>query len=273
MRLLRDGLIALVTGFLIAAVAASVNPHHLARILWIGAIGTFVALVVVLVADWKRAQIRRALLVLVARFPIAIRIERRRRVPRPANATPAERGLWDFRRDGERARDAMTAILGEQFKLDTQYSKMVERHTKRMVKANEKGSAIEHVYELGQDYAKDVDSHTEKAERLEARFRTERIRMIDNFGAWIAGQPAETDMSGFIAELREMGTITTGARESVTGFRDTVRDLRKQNISQPVNAAMERLVAVLDRQIENLAAIEQFCLNPTGGTAVASVTP
>lgn len=123
-------------------------------------------------------------------------------------------------------------------------------------------------YKLSEDYAKDVDSHTAKAERLEARFRTERIGMIANFGDWIAGQPAGTDMSGFIAELLEMGTITAGARQSVAGFLGAVLDLRKQNISQPVNAATERLVAVLDRQIENLGAIERFCLSP-----VASVTP
>lgn len=58
MRFLRDGLLALLTGFVIAGIAASVNPHHLARILWVGAGGTAVALVVVLLGDWRRKWLR-----------------------------------------------------------------------------------------------------------------------------------------------------------------------------------------------------------------------
>lgn len=56
MRILKDFLLALLAGFVIGGIAASVSPHNLARAFWIGAVGTCFALALILWADHKGFQ-------------------------------------------------------------------------------------------------------------------------------------------------------------------------------------------------------------------------
>lgn len=240
--------------------AALLHSHILAASL-LGAVA-FLGCVVV-IADVFGSRIGSAFSVLAKKSPVSVRVERRRRTP-AVQLPPGQRGLLDFRRDGERARDAATEILQRMGEEMDKYTKAVSRHTRRMEKANKGGPTVEHVYKLTEAYAKDIDSYAVRTERLEALFRVERVRMVENFHAWIAGQSPGTDISGMLDELRETGQITAGARGSVEGFRQAVVDLRQQNVSQPVNRATDRLIAAVSNQIENLLAIETFCLNPTG---------
>jgi hypothetical protein len=53
-RLLRDTLIALLTGFVVVLVVASTGQHHLVTYLWIGVISTALALVIVLCIEAKQ---------------------------------------------------------------------------------------------------------------------------------------------------------------------------------------------------------------------------
>jgi hypothetical protein len=61
MRLIRDGLLAIMAGFVIALVVASTGNKHLLTVLWAGLGTTAFALALILLADWKRKWLRQQL--------------------------------------------------------------------------------------------------------------------------------------------------------------------------------------------------------------------
>jgi len=84
-RLIRDGLLAILSGVVIAIVVASTGPRNLLMVLWAALAATLFALALVLVADWKRAWIRGRLGVIGSHSPVVWRgFAARREIESPA---------------------------------------------------------------------------------------------------------------------------------------------------------------------------------------------
>ena len=195
---------------------------------------------------------------LASRSPIIVRVERRTRPTAP----PGERGYWDFKRDGERALAAMVKVLDAMTAEGERNTKKTIRNTKRLkAAARRRNLSTKKAYALHERTAKDIDSYAARMERLEERYRKERVRMIENFLAWRATHTTEAELAKWRASLGidALAASSTDAREATEGHRDSVREMRQQNVARPVNEATDRLVAVLTKQIENIEATEAFC--------------
>jgi len=104
-----------------------------------------------------------------------------------------------------------------------------------------------------------MDRHAAKMERLETRYRESRVGMIRNYTDWLQGQPTDAQLGDWRSVLQGMGTSSKEAKRGAGAYRESVRELRRQNISRPMNQATDRLVAALTKLIENIAATERFC--------------
>ncbi len=213
--------------------------------------------------DWGK-RLRFLVSRIAERSPIIITIQRR---PPATPLPPGERGLWDFLRDSERAMTQMNLILGEMTRSMQKAGQRAERYGGRMNRAAARHYDVERAYPIGERSAKAIREHAAHMESLEVRLRQEREQVIRDRTAWLRGQPPGTDVSTHLAGLRVMGEAAAGARTATQQYRESVRGLRQQNASQPINQATDYLDAVLTRVIENMEATERFCRNPTGGGA------
>jgi hypothetical protein len=203
---------------------------------------------------WGRRP-RRAWAAFVAWLPFTIQRKRRQEV---VTGPPGERGLWDFRRDGDRAMELMTALLLEMTASMEGHSKKLGRHGRRMDRQSRRNPSVERAYKLSERSASDIERHAVTMDSLETRYREATADMIQNFKDWLGGQPSGTDLTVWKTALRAMGV---GAKEGVTGtkaYKKAVQGLRAQNTSQPINRATDHLVVVLDRIIKDMDAAARF---------------
>lgn len=247
---------AVVVGVAVAVMQVLAGEEEPLRIM-VPALLVFVV-VALLLELWPRYQwgsrIRNAFSSVAARSPIAIRIERRTR----SASLEGERGLWDFKRDGDRAMQEVTVVMGEMTRAMQRATKKTHRNARRFVKATARGVDMEKAYSLGEKSAKDINAHAAKMEKLEARFRKARTTMLENYTSWRQGQPSDADLGSWTAALAATAESAREAREGSESYRDSVMALRKQNVSRPINQATDRLVATLKRLIENILALENF---------------
>jgi hypothetical protein len=198
-----------------------------------------------------------------AHLPYTVTIRRRH----PVMVPEGEPGLWDFRRDAERAMIAMTATSQEMGQSIERAGKRVGVHTRRMVKAAQRRIGVEGVYKLAEASAKDINDHAVKMEELEGRFREQEASMAKNFTDWLRGNPDPEQVTATVAELQGLADVVAEARDATAAYRTSVQENRKQNTARPLNQATDRLSAVLTRVIEDYSLTEQFLRNPLGRTS------
>jgi hypothetical protein len=166
------GYVGALLAFLWLAVPGTVYP-------WFGA-GILLVSVVVLAEVLQPGRLRRVSSGALARSPITVEVRRRVRTAGPV-LPEGERGLWDFRRDGDRAMAAMTTIANEMSGAMDKQTKRMNRHSRRMGRAAEHGVEVERAYALSESAAKDLNAHATRMEELEARLREQRVSMIQNY--------------------------------------------------------------------------------------------
>jgi hypothetical protein len=199
------------------------------------------------------------------RLPIEFRSPIIRKGPPKPRPVLAPRGMWDFRRDGDRAMNTMTATLKRIVVAMQRSTKRVNRHAKRMNAAAAKPNpSVEKGYKLGKAAAADMTRHAKTMEGLEATYRTARIVMTENFLEWFKGYPAGTDLSAWATNLREIAETSRASVEGIGANRQAAQTLRNQNINQPFNQATERQIAVLTWFIEDIENTEKFCQESLG---------
>ena len=189
----------------------------------------------------------------LARSPIIVT----RRAP-ASTPQAGERGILDFRRHAERSAYAMNDVLIKVGDETARQGKRMQRHTRRLERAKEKGVGIDKLYRLSERAARDLNSHAADLDRLETRLRKERETMITNTTAWLRYVPPADEADQFRAVFRELSGTAKGARLSTEQYRNAIRGLRRNNISQPVNVAADNLVEVVSRLVEDMAATERF---------------
>ena len=258
--LLRPFLWALVAGVAVAVIQVLAGVRKPLALL-LPALGASIV-VAIIVELWPRLELSRrlhsALSALAARSPIEVRIQRR---PAPV-VREGERGLWDFRRDGERAMNAMNDILTEMAREIAKAGKRLQRHTRRMSRATARGVNMERGYELAEQAAKEIERHAARMERSEVRYREQTGTMIRNFADWLQSDPDNAQVREWLMLLQGMADAAAEGRQGIEGYRESVRDLRNQNVSRPLNRATDRLIAVLTKVIEDVAATETFGRDP-----------
>lgn len=260
---IRPLLWALVVGVTVAVIQAAAGVRNPLGLL-LPALGVFVVVALVLEFwPWLRPRLARLLRVAMARSPIIVEIRVRRR---PKDTFPeGERGIWDFRRDGDRAMAAMSSLMQEMTVGTMKSSKEVARHARRMGKLVAGPFTSEQMHKRGQKAGRDIERHAVAMEGLETRYREQRESMIQNYADWFHSQPGEGPVAAWRAELQTLAGVIAESVVANTAYLDSVKALRGQNFNQPMNRATNRLVAVLTRMVENLTATEQFCRNPGGG--------
>jgi hypothetical protein len=181
---------------------------------------------------------------------------------RQPTSTPitAPRGMWDFRRDGDRASRKTNQILLEMGREVNRSTERTVANGKRMQDAAQRNLSVEAAYKLGSEAARDIGRHAVAMERLEVPYREALSSMTRNYMDWFRGQAPGTDLSDWAKMLDEIAIISRGGVASISGYRDSVKGLRDQNTSQPMNMACDRLMQVLTRVVENIESTEKFCL-------------
>jgi hypothetical protein len=173
-------------------------------------------------------------------------------------------GLLDYEADGIRAGNRFTKEL---YKLndDTEtLGKRLARHSKRMERSA--GKSARKRQRLANRSAKAMNRSAEfiekRLELLEALVKDVRR----NTEGLIGAQDLETD--GEIAAAAELsGTLKEGHQttvetgESVAGYRDTVRDIERQNLARTVRLASHRLGDALDGMVKVLRRQESGSLH------------
>jgi hypothetical protein len=241
---------ALIVGLVLAG--AGIVAPFLAPIVWAAAIwGVALLLILGSVVKWSG---------LLDRLPFELRsplVKKRGRTPKPQPPV-APRGLWDYRRDADRAAALVNKTMEEMSVEMGRQTKRSTAHAKRMGTAAKGSVSVERAYELAAKAAADINKHAAAMERLEANHRSASNAMAQNFSAWLAGTPAGTDLSSWMTALRQIAQASRAGCASTDGYRQSVVALRRQNINQPLNQACERLSDVLGKIIENIRGTEQF---------------
>jgi hypothetical protein len=185
-------------------------------------------------------------------IPFTVEIRRRSAVPIPQT----ERGLLDFKLDGERAMQAATMVLRKMAKAMGQSIKKIRRDTRRMERAREREISTRHAYSLTRRAARHIDRHATTMEALEAEYRAASESMIANFDAQL--RHPSGDVRNLRHQLRQWRPLVSESRKNTEGYRDAVQGTRNLNMSRPVNQATEHLVEVLNRIIAVIAETETF---------------
>jgi hypothetical protein len=167
--------------------------------------------------------------------------------PRPSG----ERGWLDFRRDGGRALARMVAVTTDMAKDMQKSARQMNGHTRRTQAAM--GGSSDRQWKVAAAAAKDINRHAATTEIREAEYRAAQQDMAANFDALLKAQP-QTDLG----DLKEAAAAAREGLESLREYRKAVLGLRKQSMSQTLNEATDRLLTVLDKQIENIAATQKF---------------
>jgi hypothetical protein len=267
--LLRAVIWAVVAGIAVAVIqtlAGVTKPLHIL----VPALLTFVV-VGILVEVWPflhlRDRGRRAVAALAAHSPITIQ---RRQRPIETVIPEGARGLWDFRRDGERAMKQLAAIAQEMARSMTKNTKQLQRHTRRLTRAGRRGVDVEGFYALTEAVARDMNRHATIMDNLEARQRRQSSLLIENYRDFLRAHPPEEFVTQVKTELSTVADSLPSAIEATQGYRTSVQESRQQNINQPTNQATDRLVGIITRILENYATTEQFCRNPQADRASPS---
>jgi hypothetical protein len=201
-------------GFLVALIVIRVDPRNVVLALEIGLL-TCIIVALTLTAIEQRARLGTAW----DRLPVAFRSPVVRKHPPPTKPQPASgpRGLWDFRRDADRAITTMTTILKKMAAEMNRSTKLNVKHARRMATAAQAAPSVEKSYKLASQTAADINRHAGVMEEFEAAYRKARVSMTQNYTDWFTGQGAGTDLNSWATALEGMAEVSTASKTSVEG--------------------------------------------------------
>jgi hypothetical protein len=171
------------------------------------------------------------------------------RATTPSWVSSERPGLLDYEADGIRASKRFTRELSNLSDGTAELEKKIKRHTKRMEGlANKSGKAKQR---RANRTAKDMD---ESAVYIEDRLDLLKAVVDDifrNYSGLVSSISLDSDED--VRSAREFQTILYSGQEeagqavaSVIDYRDSVRDLERQNVSRTVRIASRRLGDALD---------------------------
>lgn len=193
--------------------------------------------------------------VALARLPIEFRspiVRRPSEAPGEAAAAP---GFLDFEAVAVKEMERMTKTLGLINKETVSIGNVMGRYTPRFVQATTWSASAKQA--LGREAGSKMDNHVRRMDGHEVSLRAGIEPMTTNYLERIRYADADA-----VAELRPtivgMREGAAEARPSISGMRDATITLRRQNVQQSINQAMDRLDDVLGRLISDFDAVTRF---------------
>lgn len=221
-----------------------------AWVLWgIAAVWGLVALV-----TW--APIARWLPTIAVAWPALQRTESLQQVEEPSG----EKGFLDFWVDAEKAsEELLPSLLARLNQESSRVAKRLEGHTVRFKKAA--GNA-QKARKAADDASKDIDRYSEFIEEMLPEFKAGLKLFEEGWIGYLETSPEARDRSkrqgleSFRRTVQELRSIFRTSREQAAGFRNSMLALRKRAASQTLNAATDRLAALLAEVISVMKGIE-----------------
>src|SRR6266699_1287857 len=186
-------------------------------------------------------------------------IVQKRPVIKPNPVVLGERGLWDFRRVGDRAMGEMNTLLLRLGREMDRGNKRVMAHAQRMAAAAKRKPDVEESYKLSAKAGADIEKYAKTLQGVVDRYHKARVDMIQNYSDWFNGILAGTNLGDWPDTLRQIAASAKLAANSTEGWRQSVVELRNQNTSRPMNQACDRLSGVLAQLEQDINATEEFC--------------
>jgi hypothetical protein len=192
-----------------------------------------------------------------AKFPYEVRltVSHKNAVPKPA-PVEIERGFLDYERDflqstfsAARVLDRITSELNAQ-------SQRIKDATPRLVKA--KGASIEVRRRVTDAIARDMDQFALRLEGLERDYRTKCNAMTSNGLGLVRTSPDVGELMKLAPSLAGVYDSTKGYRDSTATTKATMQQGRATNVSQNVNRAYERVIAVLDMLLKDADGVLKY---------------
>lgn len=243
-RLIDHPRVALVVGLVLGGtgfIAQQFNAWGAAWVCW-GA-----AALVVLWSAATAEPVRRRTQSVVAGLPFTVQVAWRGNLKAPRIA--ADKGFLDFEKSYLKATEDATKTLNAfAAEMNRQNPKLVAQTARTQTT---QGASVETRLRVANETAQLIDRHAARFERLEKTYRAQCEGMSTNLVDMLSTAPASGGLGEFPNILAKAQEQTTTSRESMVSYREAVKQTRKMRVSQPLNQACDRLIAVLDRVVED----------------------
>ncbi len=236
--------VALVVGLILGGagfVAQKLNSWEAAWLCW--AIAAVVVLWSVLTAEPVRRRSQSA----VAFLPFSVQIAWRGNLKAPR--VEVEKGFLDFENGNMEATAAATRTLQAFAAEMSRHNPKIVAQTARMQKLQ--GAPVDQRLQAAADSARLLDRHAAHFERLEKTYRAQVTAMTSNLIEMLSTTPATGTLGQLPDAIRVTAAQTAASKTGTANYRDTLIQMRQMRVSQRVNESCDRLIAVLDRVIED----------------------
>lgn len=210
----------------------------------------------ILASAWNSSTVRKYM-----PFEASIIVRRKANVaaaPAPS-AKQYRRGLVDFWRDGERAKQRFTkAIVAIGKTMEASNAKTAHCTAKLMEEQKKVPPSAERVHKRTTDLAQSLNHHTDRmaASGSEAGEAAQQLRAnYTDFLKW------QTDKDALISSRPDMMMLHDAAsqfKSSMMRLRQTVLGLQKMNFAESIDEACSRLIAVITAIITTTEGVREF---------------
>jgi hypothetical protein len=184
-----------------------------------------------------------------------------RRKPRAAHPAPPL-GMLDFELLSQRATVRSSRILDRMSADQTAMTAMINRYTPRFAAIST--ASPDRKIRLSREFASKMEGHVRKLNAREQALRSETEAMAVNYLRRIEGASAGPELTEFRGTIARMRDATTTSRASVSGWRQSIVDVRAQNIQQSINEAFDHLIEVATRVISDFDRTSRFTTEALG---------
>jgi hypothetical protein len=165
-----------------------------------------------------------------------------------------EPGLLDYEADGLRASNRLTKELAGVGKDTQKLGRNLARHTKLMQDPGLRFKAILK-QKRGNQAAKSIDRSAIYIEKRAALLEALVKDVFRNYTGMVTTAPMETpedrtSAETFLATLRSLRDTVTTTIDQTAGYRDTVRNIERQNLGRSVRISSRRLGDALDSTVK-----------------------
>jgi hypothetical protein len=178
-----------------------------------------------------------------------------RRKPHAARPEPPL-GMLDFEHLALKAIERSSRILNQMAVEQNRMTAMISRYTPRFAAIG--AASSDRKIRLSKEFATKLEGFVRRLDDGESAFRSETEVMAVNYLRRIEGASAGPDLTSFRGTIAGMRDVTTTSRASASGWRQSIVDLRTQNIQQSINEALDHLVAVATRLISDFDRTIRF---------------
>jgi hypothetical protein len=173
----------------------------------------------------------------------------------------AEKGLLDFIPDGMAAMRAFAEHLENVTRKNQELGKRLARHTRRM-QAVADDPAKKRM--RAADAAREIDRFSVVLEQRLPMLRASAALFGEsyiNYFEAVRDEEIESGRSKITVFRQQVQQLTSSSRESrlggLTGFRESIADLRRMKLSQALNQSTDRLLPAMDAVLAMMTDVEQ----------------